>query len=202
MEKAKGKSGQKSCSTSAIFENLHKVSNRPLGENSPQSGHPDNQQSESERSWTEDSRDSRDREWQWVRQRKKRESSIEPRRPGEALKAFLRPVFNNMVCPQGWSLPLGVNLAHRGELCPLGECSPLCSPPGVNTLYCLEEWRAEQRISPPGDNLTPRGQDSFLGDNFAHGGQSLPPRGDVKNGPEGTLLAEWPDEFVKKSPQT
>jgi hypothetical protein len=28
----------------------------------------------------------------------------------------------------------------------------------VNTLYCLEEWRGEQRISPPGDNFTPRGQ--------------------------------------------
>jgi hypothetical protein len=27
-----------------------------------------------------------------------------------------------------------------------GECSPLRSPPGVNSLYCLEEWRGEQRI--------------------------------------------------------
>jgi hypothetical protein len=46
----------------------------------------------------------------------------------------------------------------------------------VNTLYCLEEWRGEQRISPPGDNFTPRGQNSPLGSKFA-------PRGEVKNGP-------------------
>jgi hypothetical protein len=46
--------------------------------------------------------------------------------------------------------------------------------PGVNTLYCLEESRGEQRISPPGDNFAPRGQNSPLGDKFAPGGQSLP----------------------------
>jgi hypothetical protein len=46
-------------------------------------------------------------------------------------------------------------LAPRDEICPLGEMfTPLCSPPGVNTLYCLEEWRGEQRISPPGENFT------------------------------------------------
>jgi hypothetical protein len=44
----------------------------------------------------------------------------------------------------------------------------------VNTLYCLEEWRDEQRISPPGDNFTTRGKSSLLGDNYAPGGQSLP----------------------------
>jgi hypothetical protein len=48
-----------------------------------------------------------------------------------------------------------VNLAPRGEIGPLGDCSPLCSPPGVNTLHCLEEWRGEQRISPLGDNFAP-----------------------------------------------
>jgi hypothetical protein len=63
-----------------------------------------------------------------------------------------------------------VNLAPRGEICPLGECSPLCSPPGVTTLYCLEEWRDKQRISPLGDKIHP------WGSNFA-------PRGGVKNGP-------------------
>jgi hypothetical protein len=46
----------------------------------------------------------------------------------------------------------------------------------MNTLYCLEEWRGEQRISPPGDNFTPRGQNSPLGVKFA-------PRGEVKNRP-------------------
>jgi hypothetical protein len=52
-------------------------------------------------------------------------------------------------------------LAPRGESCLL--CSPLRSSPGVNTLYCLEEWRGEQGItspvgyknSPPGDNFAP-----------------------------------------------
>jgi hypothetical protein len=65
-------------------------------------------------------------------------------------------------------------VAPRGEICPQGECSPLCSPPGVNALYCLEEWRGEHRLSPPGDNFTSWGQNSPLGDNFAPGGQSLP----------------------------
>jgi hypothetical protein len=33
----------------------------------------------------------------------------------------------------------------------------------VNTLYCLEEWRDEQKISPPGDKIHPRGQSLPLG---------------------------------------
>jgi hypothetical protein len=45
----------------------------------------------------------------------------------------------------------------------------------VNTLYCLEEWRREQRISPPGDKIHPWGTNSPLGSKFA-------PRGEVKNG--------------------
>jgi hypothetical protein len=53
--------------------------------------------------------------------------------------------------------------------CPLGECSPL--------LYCLEEWRVELRISPPGDKIQPRGTTSPLLSKFA-------PWGEVKNGPE------------------
>jgi hypothetical protein len=48
-------------------------------------------------------------------------------------------------------------------LSPRGNVQYLCSPPGVNTLYGLEEWRGEQRISPLGDNFTPRGQSSPLG---------------------------------------
>jgi hypothetical protein len=47
---------------------------------------------------------------------------------------------------------------------------------GVNTLYCLEEWRGEQRISPLGDTIHPWGTTSPLGSKFA-------PRGKVKNGP-------------------
>jgi hypothetical protein len=47
----------------------------------------------------------------------------------------------------------------------------------MNTLYCLEEWRGEQRISPPGDKFTPRGQIHPWGTKFAS-------RGEVKNGPQ------------------
>jgi hypothetical protein len=49
-------------------------------------------------------------------------------------------------------------LAPRGEICPLHRWSvhSFVHPhPGVNTLYCLEEWMGEQRISLPGDNFTP-----------------------------------------------
>jgi hypothetical protein len=41
----------------------------------------------------------------------------------------------------------------------------------VNTHYYSEEWRGEQRISPPGDNFAPRGQNSPLGNNFAPSGE-------------------------------
>jgi hypothetical protein len=58
--------------------------------------------------------------------------------------------------------------------------TPLFNP-GVNTLYCLEEWRGEQRISALGDNFTPRGQNSPLG-------AKLSPRGKVKNGPQKMLF--------------
>jgi hypothetical protein len=77
--------------------------------------------------------------------------------------SFQRVILNFTPGPQG------TNFTPRGELCPLGKCSPLRSPPGVNTHYCLEEWRGEQRISPPGDNFTPgpRGQ-------LRPRGQSLP----------------------------
>jgi hypothetical protein len=34
-------------------------------------------------------------------------------------------------------------------LSPRAKGSPLCSPSGVNTLYCLEEWWLEQRILTP-----------------------------------------------------
>jgi hypothetical protein len=39
--------------------------------------------------------------------------------------------------------------APRGEVCHYGWTWP----PGLNTLYCLEEWRGKQRISPPGDKI-------------------------------------------------
>jgi hypothetical protein len=34
---------------------------------------------------------------------------------------------------------------------------------GVNTLYCLEEWRCEQRIAPPGGDFTPGDKINPLG---------------------------------------
>jgi hypothetical protein len=39
----------------------------------------------------------------------------------------------------------------------------------VNNFYCLEEWRGEQRISPPADNFTP-----IQGTKFTPGGQLRP----------------------------
>jgi hypothetical protein len=54
-----------------------------------------------------------------------------------------------------------------GEFCPLGGCSHLYSPPRVHTIYCLGEWRDEQRISPPRITSPLRDKNSPLGDNFA-----------------------------------
>jgi hypothetical protein len=85
-----------------------------------------------------------------------------------------RAVLNFTPGPQARTSPLGVYLAPRGLICPLEECSPLRSPLGVNTLYCLDEWRGEHRILPPGDNITPRGQSSTLGSKFV-------PRCEVKS---------------------
>jgi hypothetical protein len=63
----------------------------------------------------------------------------------------LRTVFNNMVCPQGWSLPLRMNLACGGELCTLkGMLSPLFTPKSEHSiLFRRMEGRTE--------NFTPRG---------------------------------------------
>jgi hypothetical protein len=61
--------------------------------------------------------------------------------------------------PRG-DFTLGVKLAPRGEICYLGG---MFIPSFTPTLYCLEEWRGEQRISLPGDNFTPREQKSPLG---------------------------------------
>jgi hypothetical protein len=49
-------------------------------------------------------------------------------------------------------------LAPRGEICPVRvKFTPPFTPRGEHA-YCLAEWRGKQRISPPGDNFTPRGQ--------------------------------------------
>jgi hypothetical protein len=86
----------------------------------------------------------------------------------------LRVILNFTPGPEGWTWPPGVKFV------PQEECSPLHSPPGVNTLYCLEEWRGKQRISPPGDNFTPRGQNSPLGDKIHPWGTTSPLRVKVR----------------------
>jgi hypothetical protein len=70
------------------------------------------------------------------------------------------------------------------KLSPKGTVHPFVHPhPGVKTLYCLEEWKDEQRIShegitpPPGDKINPWGTTSPLGSKFV-------PRGEVNNGPQ------------------
>jgi hypothetical protein len=72
---------------------------------------------------------------------------------------FRGPFLTSPLTPRGELGPHGWNLSPRGNV------HPFVHPPGVISLYCLEEWRGKQRISPPGDN-------SPLGDNFASGGQS------------------------------
>jgi hypothetical protein len=74
---------------------------------------------------------------------------------GELMLKKLRAILNFTPGPQGWTLPLGVNLAPRGEIWPLRGMFTPSFTPGVTNLYCLEEWRGKQRISPPADN--PRG---------------------------------------------
>jgi hypothetical protein len=61
----------------------------------------------------------------------------------------------------------------------------------VNTLYYLEEWRGKQRISPPEDNFTSRGQNSPLGDNFAPGVKVLPLGPKLRMGLCSCLIKEW-----------
>jgi hypothetical protein len=70
-----------------------------------------------------------------------------------------RTVFNNMVCPQGWSAPRGWTWPPGLNFVSWGECSPL---------YWLEEWRGKQRIS------RPQGITSPLGDKIHSGGITSP----------------------------
>jgi hypothetical protein len=78
-----------------------------------------------------------------------------------------------MVCPKGWSLPFGVNLAPRGEIRSLGGMlTPSFSPRGEHSLLFIG-MEVQKKIFTPRDTVTPRGQNSTLGDNFVPGGQSL-----------------------------
>jgi hypothetical protein len=72
------------------------------------------------------------------------------------------PFLSSSLAPRG-------ALGPQGEICPLEvKFTPLFTP-GVNTLYCLEEWRGKQRISPQeitsplGDKIHLRGTTSSLG---------------------------------------
>jgi hypothetical protein len=58
---------------------------------------------------------------------------------------------------------LTLPLSPRGEIRPLEGMFTPSFTPGVNTLYSLEEWSGEQRISPPGDKIPPWGQSLPLG---------------------------------------
>jgi hypothetical protein len=85
-----------------------------------------------------------------------------------------RAILNFTPGPQGRTLPLGVNLAPRGEICPLGGMFTLLYTLRGEHSLLFRRMEGEQRISPPGDNFTPRGRNSPLGDNFAPGGKVFP----------------------------
>jgi hypothetical protein len=73
---------------------------------------------------------------------------------------------------------LRVYLNHRGELSLLGECSPLRLPPGVSTLFSLEERGGEQRAFTPEDNysggeILPLGVKLIAGLRHTHSGLRL-----------------------------
>jgi hypothetical protein len=94
-----------------------------------------------------------------------------------------RDILNFTPGPQGETPPLGVNLAPRGEICPLGGMfAPLFTPRGEHSLLFRRTGGDEQRISPPRDNFTPRGQNLPLGTTSPLGSK-LASRGEVKNGP-------------------
>jgi hypothetical protein len=93
--------------------------------------------------------------------------------------------------PQGW------NLFPRGNV-----RLPLRLLPGVNTIYCSEEWRDDQRISPPGDNFTHRGLNLPLGDNIAPGGQSLPLGVKLRMGLWPCYVTSAANNLITQSPQS
>jgi hypothetical protein len=59
----------------------------------------------------------------------------------------------------------------------------------VNTLYCVEEWRGEQRISPP-QEITSTPGDKFHPYWTTPLGSKFPPSGEVKNGPQKREIIE------------
>jgi hypothetical protein len=79
-----------------------------------------------------------------------------------------RAILNFTPGPQEWPKPLGVNLAPRGEICPLGVMfAPSFTLTG-------EHYLLFRRMEGRTENFTPRGQTSPLGDNFAPWGKVLP----------------------------
>jgi hypothetical protein len=88
--------------------------------------------------------------------------------PNEKLSNVIFPnILNFTPGPQGWTSPLGV------KFLPWEKCAPLCSPPGVITLYCLGRRMEGQTenftpgiTSPPRDKIYPW-VPSLLGSKFA-----------------------------------
>jgi hypothetical protein len=76
-----------------------------------------------------------------------------------------RPVLNNI------SLSPGAEIAPRGELCSRGECSPLCSPRGMNNPFSIGRRMKWQTVglhpwgitSPLGYKVHPWGSNFALG---------------------------------------
>jgi hypothetical protein len=66
-----------------------------------------------------------------------------------------RAILNFTPGPQGWTSPPGVNLATRGELCPLGEMFTPSFTPRDEHSPLFRRTEGQNRISPPGDNFTP-----------------------------------------------
>jgi hypothetical protein len=86
----------------------------------------------------------------------------------------LRAILNFTPGPQGRTSPLGVNLAPRGEICPLeGMFTPLFTPRGEHSLLFRRMEGRRENFTPKG-KLHPRGHNSPLGDNFAPGVKVFP----------------------------
>jgi hypothetical protein len=80
----------------------------------------------------------------------------------------LRAILNFTPGPQGITSPLGMNLAPRGKICPLGGMfTSLFTPRG-------EHSRMFRRMEGRTENFTPRGQNSPQGTKFTPGGQIRP----------------------------
>jgi hypothetical protein len=95
--------------------------------------------------------------------------------------------------------PLGLNLAPREELCPLGEMfTPSFTPRGEHfLLFRRMEGRTENLISPPQGIMSPQGTKFSPWGQLCPFGIKVSFRGEVKNGSL-VLVANWPEEFEQQ----